>query len=83
MATDPSLVFDLGPLSWVQGEIDQALQRGLETIALFKANPADATALKHARAHVHQAAGAITFAIAGPRAASSILGTLGICTKLK
>ncbi len=59
MATDPTPVFDVGPLSWVQGEIDQALTRGLETIAAFKANPADPTALKHARAHVHQAAGAI------------------------
>ena len=59
MATDPTPAFDLGPLSWVQGEIDQALTRGLEAVAQFKANPADPTALKHARAHVHQAAGAI------------------------
>ncbi len=59
MAIDSTPVFDLGPLSWVQGEIDQALTRGLETIAQFKANPADPTALKHARSHVHQAAGAI------------------------
>ncbi len=59
MANDPAPAFDLGPLSWVQGEIDQALTRGLETIAAFKANPTDPTALKHARAHVHQAAGAI------------------------
>ncbi|HQR11459.1 MAG TPA: Hpt domain-containing protein [Casimicrobiaceae bacterium] len=59
MATESNPVFDLGPLSWVQGEIDQALTRGLETIAQFKANPSDPTALKHARAHVHQAAGAI------------------------
>src|SRR5690349_20637854 len=51
--------FDLGPLSWVQGEIDQALSRGLESLAQFKANPADGTTLKHARSHVHQAAGAI------------------------
>ena len=59
MANDSTPAFDVGPLSWVQGEIDQALTRGLETIAAFKANPADPTALKHARAHVHQAAGAI------------------------
>ncbi len=59
MPTDPTLEFDLGPLSWVQGEIDQALTRGLESLAQFKANPADGTALKHARTHVHQAAGAI------------------------
>ncbi|MFO1396100.1 MAG: Hpt domain-containing protein [Burkholderiales bacterium] len=59
MAHDPTPDFDLGPLSWVQGEIDQALTRGLEALAQFKAKPQDGTPLKHARAHVHQAAGAI------------------------
>jgi chemosensory pili system protein ChpA (sensor histidine kinase/response regulator) len=57
--TDTSPEFDLGPLSWVQGEIDQALTRGLDSLAAFKAAPNDSTALKHARQHVHQAAGAI------------------------
>ena len=59
MATDPSPEFDLGPLSWVQGEIDQALTRGLASLTAFRTTPGDGTALKHARAHVHQAAGAI------------------------
>ena len=59
MATEPTPEFDLGPLSWVQGEIDQALSRGLESLAQFRANPNDGTPLKHARSHVHQAAGAI------------------------
>ena len=59
MASEPTPEFDLGPLSWVQGEIDQALTRGLEGLALFRANPKDGTSLKHARSHVHQAAGAI------------------------
>ncbi len=59
MATDTAPEFDLGPLSWVQGEIDQALTRGIEGLAAFKAAPQDSTALKHARAHIHQAAGAI------------------------
>src|SRR5436309_15753205 len=59
MAADTALEFDLGPLTWVQGEIDQALSKGLESLATFKASPRDTTALKHARAHVHQAAGAI------------------------
>jgi chemosensory pili system protein ChpA (sensor histidine kinase/response regulator) len=59
VVTDSNSVFDLGPLSWVQGEIDQALTRGLDAIDEFRANPKDATSLKHARAHVHQAAGAI------------------------
>ncbi len=59
MPTDATPEFDLGPLSWVQGEIDQALTRGLDALAAFKASPKDAMALKHARTHVHQAAGAI------------------------
>ena len=59
MPTEPVSDFDLGPLSWVQGEIDQALTRGVEALAAFKASPKDAIALKHARTHVHQAAGAI------------------------
>ncbi|MFI4923587.1 MAG: Hpt domain-containing protein [Vicinamibacteria bacterium] len=59
MATDTAADFDLGPLSWVQGEIDQAIARGLDALATFKANPGDDGALKHARTHIHQAAGAI------------------------
>ena len=51
--------YDPGPLSWVQGEIDEALARGLEALEAFVATPGDSTALKHARTHVHQAAGAI------------------------
>jgi chemosensory pili system protein ChpA (sensor histidine kinase/response regulator) len=59
MVTDTAPEFDLGPLSWVQGEIDQALTRGVEGLATFKASPQDTTGLKHARTHIHQAAGAI------------------------
>ena len=51
--------FDLGPLSWVHGEIGQALARGLDLLATYRADPTDTTALKQARNHVHQAAGAI------------------------
>ena len=59
MAIDTTSEFDLGPLSWVQGEIDQALSRGVDALAAFKAAPRDATHLKVARTHIHQAAGAI------------------------
>jgi chemosensory pili system protein ChpA (sensor histidine kinase/response regulator) len=59
VADDTAQDFDLGPLSWVQGEIDQALSRGLDALAAFKSSPGDLTSLKHARTHVHQAAGAI------------------------
>src|SRR6188472_360216 len=57
--TETAAEFDLGPLSWVQGEIDEALARGLEALASFSGEPGDGASLKHARAHVHQAAGAI------------------------
>ncbi|HVF64087.1 MAG TPA: Hpt domain-containing protein [Casimicrobiaceae bacterium] len=56
---EPANDFDVGPLSWVQAEIDQALARGVDALAAFSANPNDGTPLKHARTHVHQAAGAI------------------------
>ena len=59
MASDTAQDFDLGPLSWVHGEIDQALGRGLESLAAFKAAPQDATPLKQSRTHIHQAAGAL------------------------
>lgn len=59
MANDTAPEFDLGPLTWVQGEIDQALARGLEALAAYKAAPSESSTLKHARTHVHQAAGAI------------------------
>ena len=59
MATESNSEFDVGPLSWVQGEIDQALSRGIEALAAFGAQPEDTASLKHARMHVHQAAGAI------------------------
>ena len=59
MATDTAPDYDLGPLSWVQGEIDQAIARGIESLAAFRGNPADDAPLKHARTHIHQAAGAI------------------------
>src|SRR5205085_8937771 len=55
---DTTADFDLGPLSWVQSEIDQALARGLDALAVHR-DTADNAALKHARAHIHQAAGAI------------------------
>src|SRR5262245_6223508 len=55
----PAVAFDVGPLSWVHAEIGQSLARGLESLTAFKAAPSDPAPLKEARAHVHQAAGAI------------------------
>jgi len=59
MASDTGQDFDLGPLSWVHGEIDHALGRGLESLAAYKAAPRDVTPLRQSRTHVHQAAGAL------------------------
>ena len=59
VSSESSPEFDVGPLSWVQAEIDQSLTQGCEALAAFGADPADTAALKHARSHVHQAAGAI------------------------
>jgi chemosensory pili system protein ChpA (sensor histidine kinase/response regulator) len=51
--------FDLGPLTWVKDEIDQALTKGLAALAEFAARPEDETPLRHAQTHIHQAAGAV------------------------
>jgi len=52
--------FDVGPLSWVKGEIDQALQRGQEALRAFAANNEDAAQLKSSQSHLHQAHGALS-----------------------
>ena len=53
--------YDTGPLSWVMGEIREALARS--RTALFEAGGRDAedqtTALMHAKSHLHQAHGAL------------------------
>ena len=51
--------FDVGPLSWVKGEIDLAMQRGLESLHAFAANPRDDTKIKLAQTHLHQAHAAL------------------------
>lgn len=50
--------FDLGPLTWVKGEIDLALERADEAIRKC-ADGADSTQLKFCRTHVHQVHGAL------------------------
>ena len=51
--------FDVGPLSWVKGEIDAAMRRGLEALRAFGGDTADLAAIKLARAQLHQAQGAL------------------------
>jgi chemosensory pili system protein ChpA (sensor histidine kinase/response regulator) len=50
---------DLGPLTWVKPEIDQALARGLEALGSFYSNPDDQGALRLAQSHLHQVTGAL------------------------
>ncbi|MBU3695712.1 Hpt domain-containing protein [Dechloromonas sp.] len=50
--------FDLGPLTWVKGEIDQALQRAGDALAQHQAG-GDKTPLKFCRTHLHQVHGAL------------------------
>jgi len=51
--------FDLGPLTWVKGEIDQSLAKGLAALNAYADEPDSTTQLKHAQTHIHQAAGAV------------------------
>lgn len=50
--------FDLGPLTWVKGEIDLALQRAVEALSQYTAG-GDTTPLKFCHTHVHQVYGAL------------------------
>ena len=53
-----SMDLDIGPLSWVKGEIDLALERAASDLAAHAADPAG-DGLKKARASMHQAHGAL------------------------
>ncbi|MCL2885434.1 MAG: Hpt domain-containing protein [Betaproteobacteria bacterium] len=49
----------MGPLTWVKGEIDLALQRAVEALSQYTAE-GDATPLKFCHTHVHQVYGALS-----------------------
>jgi chemosensory pili system protein ChpA (sensor histidine kinase/response regulator) len=49
--------FDLGPLTWVKGELDNALQAAQQSLAGW--NGEDAAPLQSAAAHLHQVYGAL------------------------
>jgi chemosensory pili system protein ChpA (sensor histidine kinase/response regulator) len=51
--------FDLGPLTWVKSEIDQALASVLEQAAVYRANPQDASPIRFMMTHLHQVNGAL------------------------
>lgn len=50
---------DTGPLSWVMPELREALDRSLESVRTFAKSREDATPLKLAKSHLHQAHGAL------------------------
>jgi len=51
--------YDIGPLTWVKGEIDQALARAVGALRAASANPAESAQLRHCQTHFHQAYGAL------------------------
>jgi len=51
--------FDLGPLTWVKGEIDLALERATEALGQHELS-GDVTQLKFCRTHIHQVHGALS-----------------------
>ena len=51
--------FDIGPLTWVKGEIDQALEKSLAALHAYAKNPEDSKQVKFSQTHFHQAHGAL------------------------
>jgi chemosensory pili system protein ChpA (sensor histidine kinase/response regulator) len=51
--------FDIGPLTWVKSEIDQALERSLTALRAYASNPADSNQIRFSQTHFHQAHGAL------------------------
>ncbi|MBI1907014.1 MAG: Hpt domain-containing protein [Rhodocyclales bacterium] len=51
---------DLGPLTWVKGEIDQALTRAAEALATATSSAEALSHIQFAQTHLHQASGALS-----------------------
>ena len=51
--------FDLGPLTWVKGEIDLALTRAAEALGQYETGN-DVMQLRFGRTHIHQVHGALS-----------------------
>ena len=51
---------DIGPLTWVKGEIDLALERAMEALERHGDQGVDSAHLQSARTHLHQAHGALS-----------------------
>src|SRR5262245_16359909 len=72
--------FDVGPLSWVKGEIDHAIEHAQEALRAFAANSADSAQLKSSQTHLHQAHGALSIVgLEGiTRVSEELEGLLGV-----
>ena len=75
--------FDVGPLSWVKGEIDHAIEHAQQALRAFAANSADAAQLKSSQTHLHQAHGALSIVgLEGiTRVSEELEGLLGVLEK--
>jgi len=51
--------FDLGPLTWVKGEIDQALASVLDLAVKLRDHPEDTSPIRFMMTHLHQVNGAL------------------------
>ena len=51
--------FDIGPLTWVKGEIEQSLVKAGGALAAYLADPSGPAQLKLCKTHLHQAHGAL------------------------
>src|SRR6478735_273761 len=59
MAANPTMDFDLGPLTWVKTEIDHSLAQARESLDKLAAAPGDRSVVKYILTHLHQATGAL------------------------
>ncbi|MHB1187145.1 hybrid sensor histidine kinase/response regulator [Thiobacillus sp.] len=71
------LDYDTGPLNWVRGDIDAALQAALGRIQAYSVDADLTNALRLARDDAHQATGALR--MVGLEGAATLAGTLESC----
>lgn len=71
------LDYDTGPLNWVRGDIDAALQAALGRVQAYSADADLTNALRLARDDAHQVAGALR--MVGLEGAATVAGALESC----
>ena len=71
------LDYDTGPLNWVRGDIDAALQAALGRVQAYSADADLTNALRLARDDAHQVAGALR--MVGLEGAATVAGAMESC----